>query len=153
MPAKFVTKKTDITTVTEVEMDEMHHFLKKNSKIVVLENYFSPRKKLIRWALGHSAHKTLIKMYDSMGLEEFPNIYSERYESYKEFFSKDNLIQSKKYTSPIERNNGRQRHRLVAFRRCSILLTRSLKNLAISIALFARFHINSSIDELIALLK
>ena len=110
-------------------------------------------KKLIGWALGRRDTKTLIKMYDSLGFKEFPHVYSDRYESYKEFFPKNNLTQSKKYTLQIERNNGRQRHWLAAFRRRSIVVTRSLENLAISIALFARFRINGSIDELIALLK
>ena len=68
-------------------------------------------------------------------------------------FSSNNLTQPKKYTVQIERNNGRQRHWLAAFRRRSIVVTRSLENLAISIALFARFRINGSIDELITLLK
>ena len=85
-------------------------------------------------------------MYDS-------NVYSDCYESYKDFFPKNNLTHSKKYTSAIERNNGRQRHWLAAFCRRSIVVTRSLENLAIFIALFARFRINGSIDELIALLK
>ena len=41
----------------------------------------------------------------------------------------DKLTQSKRYTSAIERNNGRQRHWLAAFRRRSIVVTRSLDNL------------------------
>ena len=80
------------------------------------------------------------------------NVYSERYVSYKEFIPQNNLTKSKKYTSAIERNNGRQRHWLSAFRRRSIVVTRSLENLAIFMALFARFRINGSIDELITLL-
>ena len=74
-------------------------------------------------------------------------------ESYKELCPKGNSTQSKKYTSPIERINGRQRHWLAAFRRRSIVVTRSLTNLGIIMALFARFRINRSIDELIALIK
>ena len=112
----------------------------------VRKSIFRQSKKLIGWALGRRDTKTLIKMYDS-------NVYSDRYESYKDFFPKNNLTQSKKYTSAIERNNGRQRHWLAAFRRRSIVVTRSLENLAISVALFARFRINGSIDELITLLK
>ena len=88
-----------------------------------------------------------------MGFEEFSHVYSDRYESYKEFFPKDNLTQSKKYNSPIERNTGRQRYWLAIFSGGSIVVTRSLENLVISMALFARFYINGSIDELIALLK
>ncbi len=41
-------------------------------------------KRLIGWALGRRDTKTSIKMYDS-------NVYSDRYESYKDFFPKNNL--------------------------------------------------------------
>ena len=36
---KFITEKPDISAVKEVEMDEMHHYYQKNSKIMDLENY------------------------------------------------------------------------------------------------------------------
>ena len=139
MHNKFITEKPDISMVTEVEMDE-------NRKYYVRKTIDHRSKKLIGWALGRRDTKTLIKMYNS-------NVYSKRYESYKEIFPQNNLTQSKKYTMQIERNNGRQRHCLAAFRQHSIVVTRSLENLAISIALFARFRINGSIDELITLLK
>ncbi|MBR1756219.1 MAG: IS1 family transposase [Alphaproteobacteria bacterium] len=63
------------------------------------------------------------------------------------------LIKSKRYTPPIERNNGRQRHWLAQFRRRSIVVSKSLEMLECTMALFARFRVNGSIDELIALLK
>ncbi|MBQ2176169.1 MAG: hypothetical protein II453_14280 [Alphaproteobacteria bacterium] len=77
----------------------------------------------------------------SMGFEEFSHVYSDRYESYREACPKSNL------------NNGQQLHWLATFRRRSIVVIRSLENLVISMVLFARFYINGSIDELIALLK
>ena len=139
MHNKFITEKPDISMVTEVEMDE-------NRKYYVRKTIDHRSKKLIGWALGRRDTKTLIKMYNS-------NVYSKRYESYKEIFPQNNLTQSKKYTMQIERNNGRQRHCLATFRRRSIVVTRFLENLAISMALFARFRINGFIDELRALLK
>ena len=110
-------------------------------------------KNLIEWSFGQRDTKTLIKMYDRMGFEEIPHVYADCYECYKEFFPSKNLTQSKRYTSPIERNNGRQRHWLAAFRRRSIVVTKSIENLEKTMALFARFRINGSIDELLALLK
>jgi len=92
-------------------------------------------------------------MYDRMEFNEIPHVYADRYESYKEFFPSKNLTQSKRYTFPTERNNGRQRHWLAAFRRHSIVVTKSLENLEKTMALSARFRINGSIDELLALLK
>ena len=139
MHDKFIPEKSDISMVTEVEMDEIQ-------KYYVRKTIDHRSKKLIDWALGRRDTKTLIKMYNS-------NVYSERYGSYKEIFPINNLMQSKKYTVQIERNNGRQRHWLAAFRRRSIVVTRSLENLAIFMALLARFRINGSIDELITLLK
>ena len=92
-------------------------------------------------------------MYDKIGFSEIPYVYSDRYESYKEFFLESKITQSKRHTSPIERNNGRQRHWIAAFGRKSIVVTKSIENLERTMALFARFRINGSIDELIALLK
>ena len=36
---RFIMEKPDISAVKEVEMDEMHHYYQKNSKIMDLENY------------------------------------------------------------------------------------------------------------------
>ncbi len=44
-------------------------------------------KKLIGWALRRRDTKTLIKN-DSLGFKEFSHVYSDRYESYKNFFLK-----------------------------------------------------------------
>jgi insertion element IS1 protein InsB len=70
----------------------------------------------------------------------------------QKIFPKKNLTQFKKNTSAIERNNCRQKQ-LAAFRRRSIVVTKSIENLRKTMDLFARFRINGSIDELLALLK
>ena len=49
----------------------------------------------------------------------------------------------------IERNNGRQRHWLAPFRRRSIVVTKSLKVLESTLALFALYHINNDFAMLI----
>ena len=92
-------------------------------------------------------------MYDDMKFEEMPHVYADNYECYRKFFPKKNLTQSKKNTSAIERNNFRQRHWLAAFRRRSIVVTKSIENLRRTMALFVRFRVNGSIDELITLLR
>ncbi len=86
-----------------------------------------------------------------MKFEKMPHIYADNYGCYRKIFPKKNLTQSKKNISAIERNNGRQRHWLAAFRKRSIVVTKSMENLRKTMALFARFHINS-IYELLALL-
>lgn len=47
----------------------------------------------------------------------------------------------------IERNNGR--HWLAAFRRRSIVVTKSLKILESTLALFAFYHVNNNFLELV----
>ena len=91
MHDKFIPEKPDISMVMEVEMDEMQKCYGRKT----IEHQI---KKLIGLALGRRDTKTLIKMYNS-------NVYSDRYESYKEFILQNNLTQSKKYTVQIERNN------------------------------------------------
>ncbi len=56
------------------------------------------------------------------------------------FFPKKNLTQSKRNTSAVERNNCRQRHWLAAFRRRSVVGTKSIENLMKTMASFARFR-------------
>ncbi len=48
----------------------------------------------------------------------------------------------------MERNNCRQRHRLSRFKRKSIVVSRSLQMVELSIALFARFRVNGNVEEI-----
>jgi len=62
------------------------------------------------------------------------------------------LRQSKSETVAIERNNGRQRHWFARFRRKSIVVSKTVEMVDLTMALFARFHVNGSMSELISLL-
>jgi insertion element IS1 protein InsB len=48
----------------------------------------------------------------------------------------------------IERNNGRQRHWFARFRRKSIVVSKSFRMVELTMALFARFHVNGLIEEI-----
>lgn len=147
-------KPIDVSQVKCVEMDEMHHYLgDKKNKLWIWKTIDHRTKKLIGWAFGKRDTSTLEKMFDSMNFKEIPHVFSDHYASYKEFFPEENLTQSKAFTVAIERNNGRQRHWLACFRRRSIVVTKSLKNLNIKMGLFARFRINGSIQELLGLIR
>ena len=68
---RFITGKPDISMVTEVEMDKMHHYIKKTQgilspKLWVWKTIGHRSKKLIEWALGHRDTKTLIEMCNSL---------------------------------------------------------------------------------------
>ena len=53
-------------------------------------------------------------------------------------------VKNKKQTHPIERNNFRQRHWFARFRRKTCVVSRSLQMVDLTMALFAKFHCNST---------
>jgi len=59
---------------------------------------------------------------------------------------------TKRETTAIERNNGRQRHWLGRFHRRTVIVSRSIEMVNLSIALFARYRVNGTIDDLLSLL-
>jgi insertion element IS1 protein InsB len=61
---------------------------------------------------------------------------------------KDQLVTGKSGTVRIERNNGRQRHWFARFRRKSIVVSKSLHMVDLTMALFARFHVNGAREEI-----
>ena len=61
------------------------------------------------------------------------------------------LYAGKDQTHGIERDNARQRHWLARFRRRSIVVSKAVRMVDASIALFARFAGNDKIDDLISM--
>ena len=60
---------------------------------------------------------------------------------YPEVIVADKLYQSKSQTVYLEQNNGRQRHWFARFRRKSIVVSKTLEMVDLTMALFARFHV------------
>jgi insertion element IS1 protein InsB len=61
--------------------------------------------------------------------------------------------ETKAETVALERNNSRQRHRFARFRRKSIVVSKSKEMVDLTMALFAKFHVNGSMMELLSLLS
>ena len=55
---------------------------------------------------------------------------------------------TKRETTAIERNNARQRHWLGRFRRRTIIVSKTIEMVNLSIALFAHYRINGNMDSL-----
>ena len=62
------------------------------------------------------------------------------------------LHAGKAETHGIERDNARQRHWLARFRRRSIVVSKAIRMVDVSIALFARFAGNGRIGDLLSML-
>jgi len=75
--------------------------------------------------------------------------FTDRWKSYSEIIDCDRLYQTKKETNGIERNNGRQRHWFARFRRRTCVVSQSLKNLDLTMFLFANYHVNQPLYKLV----
>jgi len=73
--------------------------------------------------------------------------FTDNWKSYAEIIPKKLLIQTKKETHNIERNNFSQRHWFARFRRKTCVVSRSLQMVDLTMFLFARFHVNGSFNE------
>ena len=73
------------------------------------------------------------------------------WEAYAGLIPQGHLYVGKEETHGIERDHARQRHWLARFRRRSIVVSRALRMVEASIALFARFGGNDGIVDLLAI--
>ena len=76
---------------------------------------------------------------------------ADHWKVYPKVIGKAQLKQSKSETHAIERNNCRQRHWLARFKRKSLVISKSLLMIDLSIALFAKFRVNGQIEEILSL--
>ncbi len=73
-------------------------------------------------------------------------------DAYAELIPQGRLYVGKEETRGIERDHARQRHWLARFRRRSIVVSKAMRMVDASIALFARFAGNSRIGDLLSML-
>ena len=72
---------------------------------------------------------------------------TDRYEVYAGMIPIGRPYQGKDQTCGVERTNSQQRHWLARFRRRTCVVSRAKRMVDASIALFARFCVNGSIDD------
>jgi len=77
--------------------------------------------------------------------------FADGWQAYAELIEPELLIQTKAETHGIERNNFRQRHWFGRFRRKTCIVSRCKKMVDLTMALFARFHVNGQREEIAVL--
>jgi insertion element IS1 protein InsB len=70
---------------------------------------------------------------------------ADHYEAYQALIPKKKLFLGKDKTHAIERNNCLQRHWFARFKRKSIVVSKSVEMVDITIRLFAAIHINKTL--------
>ncbi len=82
-----------------------------------------------------------------------PRLYfTDDWAAYAELIPQGRLYVGKDQTHGIERDHSRQRHWLARFRRRTCVVSRAVRMVEASIALFARFADDRGIDELLSML-
>ena len=79
--------------------------------------------------------------------------FADNWDSYAELIPPELLIQTKRETHGIERNNFRQRHWFGRFRRKTCIVSRSITMVDLTMGLFAKFHVNTGILSIVAMFQ
>ena len=153
-PAKKIYEKPAPGNAIVVELDEMWHYLgSKKNKLWIWKAYRRETGELIAWECGGRYKATCKRLVDRLLKWEVELFCADNWAVYQGVIDDDRLFQSKARTYYLEQNNGRQRHWYARFRRKSIVVSKTLEMVDPTMALFARFHVNGSGNNLLSLLN
>ena len=106
----------------------MAFFTFKKNKLWIWKAYCAATGQLIDWECGNRDTNTLKKLLQRLKKWNVKTYITDNWKSYNEMIPEEMLLQSKKYTHPIERNNFRQRHWFARFRRKTCVVSRFFTN-------------------------
>jgi IS1 family transposase len=72
--------------------------------------------------------------------------FADLWEAYAELIPQELLVQTKAETHGVERDNFRQRHWFARFRRKTCVVSRSQQMVDLTMALYAKFWVNSTLN-------
>ena len=104
------------------------------------------------WECGGRDRATLKRLLDRLKRWRARLYCADGWEAYAELLPVGRLFVGKDETHGIERDHARQRHWLARFRRRSIVVSKSVRLIDASIALFAAFGGNDKIQDLMSML-
>ncbi len=107
---------------------------------------------MVDWECGGRDRDTaerLIRRLEAWGARLY---CADAYVVYTGLIPVGRLYQGKDQTHGVERTNAQQRHWLARFRRRTCVVSKAKRMVEASMALFARFCVNGTIDDLIAIL-
>ena len=125
---------------------------KKKNKLWIWKAYRRETGELIDWECGGRDKQTLSRLIKRLKKWNVQLFCTDGYDVYNKVIEEEKLFQSKTQTYHIEQNNCTQRHWFARFRRKSIVVSKSLEMVDLTMFLFARYHTNGSWQELLSLL-
>ncbi|MDE0401168.1 MAG: IS1 family transposase [Candidatus Poribacteria bacterium] len=140
-------------TAVVLELDEMWHYVNKKKKLWIWKALCRDTGELIGWECGDRDKGTLEKLIEKLEKWNVKVYYTDEYQAYAAVIPEDMLVQTKTETHGIERNNCRMRHWFGRFKRKSIIVSKSVEMVNLTIALFARFRVNGDVFDILKIGK
>ena len=125
---------------------------KKSDKLWVWKAWDRASARLVDWELGGRDKATCARLIERLRRWGARLYCADEWAAYAEPIPLGRLYAGKDQTHGIERDHARQRHRLARFRRRSSAVSRSVRMVDASIALFARFGGNDKLQDLLSML-
>ena len=104
---------------------------------------------LIAWECGDPDKATLEKLIEKLKKWNVKVYYADEWQVYSSVIPREKLVQTKAETHAIERNNCRMRHWFGRFKRKSIIVSKRLEMVNLTVVLFARFRVNGDVSEIL----
>ena len=124
-------------------------FEKKKQKLWIWKALCRDTGELIDYECGGRDKATLGRLIGRLEQWNVKVYYTDAYPVYGCVIPREKWVQTKAETHGIERNNCRMRHWFGRFKRKSIIVSKSLEMVNITIALFASFRVNGKVSEIL----
>ena len=140
-------------TPVVLELDEMWkpYIGNKKNKLWIWKALDRNTGHLIDWQCGGRNAQTLEKLIHRLAALKVKMYYTDKWQVYEAVLPPSKLIQTKAETHRIERNNCLMRHWFGRFKRKSIIVSKSVEMVNLTIALFARFRVNGDVFDILKL--
>ncbi len=130
-------------TPVVLELDEMWHYIQnKKNKLWIWKVLDRTTGYLIDWECGARDKETLEKLATRLAALNVSVYWTDKWQVYESLLPASKHVQTKAETHRIERNNCTMRHWCGRFKRKSIIVSKTLEMVNLTVALFARFRVN-----------
>ena len=133
-----------------LELDEMWHYIgNKKNKLWIWKALDRNTGHLIDWECGGRDKETLEKLTTRLAALDVKVYWTDKWHVYETLLPAHKHVQTKAETHRIERNNGLMRHWFGRFKRKSIIVSKTVEMVNLTIALFARFRVNGDVFDIL----
>src|SRR5512144_1526992 len=138
--------------VIVMELDEIWHFIgHKGKKLWIWLAFCRDTGQLVDWQCGDRDQATLDQLLARLAGWKAGLYCTDAYVCYDQALPVGRHFMGKEETWRLEQIHSRVRHWLARFRRRTLVVSKSVEMVDLSIALFARFRINGSLRDLLPL--